>query len=166
MKLEDLLSEKGLNYFYIMHLSYNGDERERLWNYAKENNCIGLDYPDVVIDDWNEIPEADKELLQLSPIWVKQFDRFCNEMTVGDSVLVLSGWDSLLGIAEIKNRYRYDKNLSRKRDFFDHVRPVRWIIKYEYDDRFTLPSRIVFNNTLSRVGPNSPRWSILTNLNI
>lgn len=168
MKVEDLLSEKEKDYFYIMHLSYNGRERKRLWNYAKENNLIGLDYPDVVTDDWNKIREAVKG--SLPPIWVKQFDMFCNEMKVGDIVLVLSGWDSLLGIAEIiEYRYQYDKNLSQGivEPFFDHVRQVQWIIKYEYANRLSIPQPIKgFNNTLSRVESHTHRWLILKNLNI
>lgn len=115
MKVEDLLSEKDLNYFYIMHLSYEGDKREELWNYARENKCIGLDYPSLVKDDWNKISNDKKEEWledgSLSHTWRNQFDRFCNKMKKGDIVLVLSGCDSLLGIAEIEDRYRYVENL-------------------------------------------------------
>lgn len=48
MKLNALL--KGRDYFYIMHLNYaNQGERtmeirERLWNYARENEVIGLNH--------------------------------------------------------------------------------------------------------------------------
>jgi hypothetical protein len=166
MKLEALLSEKEKEYFYIMHLSYNGRERERLWNHAKEKNLIGLDYPDVVTDDWIKVREAAKG--SLPKIWVRQFDIFCKEMRVGDIVLVLNGWDSLLGIAEITGRrHRYDKKLSDKGTFFDHVREVQWIRKYEYTDRLTLPQPIKgFNNTLFKVKPYTRRWLILMNLNV
>lgn len=166
MKFEALLSEKGRNYFYIMHLSYNGRERERLWNYTKEKNRIGLDYPDVVTDDWIKVRESVKGAVP--KIWVKQFDMFCEEMKVGDIVLVLNGWDSLLGIAEvIQQNHKYDRNLSDKGIFFDHTRQVRWLRKYEYMSRKKLPQPVKgFNNTLFKVKPQTQRWLILTSLNI
>lgn len=166
MKLETLLSGRQKEYFYIMHLSYNGRERKRLWNYAKENNLIGLDVPSIVTDNWVNIRDSVKE--QLPNIWVRQFDIFCNEMKVGDIVLILNGWDFLLGIAEItENHHRYDRKLSEKEFFFDHIRQVNWIKKYEYANRQPIPELIKgFNNTLSKVIPNTRRWSILTNMDI
>ena len=167
MKVEDLLSRKNKDYFYIMHLSYQGRERERLWNYAKENNLIGLDYSRLVKDDWNRIR---KPIQGLPRIWVRQFEIFCNAMKKGDIVLILSGQDSLLGIAEIiESRYQYDRNLSEGivESFFDHIRQVRWLREYEYANRLTIPQSIKgFNNTLCRVEPPTRRWSILKNLNI
>jgi len=95
---------------------------------------------------------------------------FCNEMKKGDIVLILSGWDSLLGVAEIiESRYQYDRNLSERivEPFFDHVRQVRWDRKYEYASRLTIPQPIRgFNNTLYRVEPPTRRWLILENLEI
>jgi hypothetical protein len=166
MKLADLLSSRKKDYFYIMHLSYNGGERERLWNYAREHNLIGLDLPDDVTDDWIKVREKVKG--SIPNIWVRQFDIFCNEMAVGDIVLILSGWDSLLGIAEITERnHRYDISLSGKEftGFFDHIRRVRWIREYEYTNRLPLSQPIEgFNNTLSKVKSSSRRWSHLTGL--
>jgi hypothetical protein len=165
MKVKDLLSEKGKDYVYIMHLSYEGRERERLWNYAERREIIGLDHRDVN-DDWNNVRES----VEISRIWRKQFDMFCNEMKVGDLVLVLNGWDSLLGIAEvIEHRHQYDENLSSgiAERFFNHIRKVRWIRDYEYANRLRLSQPIEgFNNTLSQVKPNTQRWSTLINLNI
>jgi hypothetical protein len=168
MKLADLISSRKKDYFYIMHLSYNGDERERLWNYAREHDLIGLDLPDDVANDWAKVREMVKR--SIPNIWVRQFDIFCNEMSVGDIVLVLSGWGSLLGIAEITERnHHYDRGLSGQEStgFFDHIRQVRWIRECEYADRIPLSQPIKgFNNTLSIVRPNSQRWSILTALNV
>jgi hypothetical protein len=165
MKVKDLLSEKGNDYFYIMHLSYNGRERKRLWNYAERREIIGLDHHDVN-RDWNNVRES----VEISRIWRKQFEMFCNEMKVGDLVLVLNGWNSLLGVAEvIEHRYQYDKNLSSGtvERFFDHFRKVRWRIIYGYANLRRLPQPIEgFNNTLFKVKPNTNRWSILINLNI
>ena len=153
-----------MEYFYIMHLSYNGRKKRELWNYAKNENLIGLDYPKIVTDDWVKIRESVKRFL--SKIWVKQFDIFCKEMKIGDVVLVLNGWDSLLGIAEVIERcHRYNRELSENHIFFDHVRRVKWKVKYEYDDRLKLPEPLKgFNNTLSRVVPHKKRWTILSNL--
>lgn len=164
MKLEDLLSETGLNYFYIMHLSYNGDEKERLWNYAKEKNLIGLDYPRVVKGRWDS--ERDKVMEKLPPTWIKQFDMFCNEMKKEDIVVVLDGWHHILGVAKIDDE-DYDFNECLTRVFFNHTRKVQWIVKYDYECREAAPSPIVgFNNTLYKVKSGTNRWSILTNLNI
>lgn len=165
MTVRDLLSEKGKDYFYIMHLSYEGRERERLWNYAERREIIGLEHGDVN-DDWNDVRES----VEISGIWRKQFEMFCNEMKVGDLVFVLNGWDSLLGIAEvIERRYQYDENLSSgsAERFFDHIRRVHWRRIYGYANRLRLPHPIEgFNNTLYKVKPNTHRWSILINLSI
>ena len=170
MKLGNVLLAPEKNFFYIMHLSYGGPkgERERLWNYAKDHNIIGLDYPDIVRDDWVKVRESVKRLLP--KIWIRQFDIFCHEMQVGDIVVALNGWDSLLGIAEIaKPMYKFDRKLSGSETsgFFDHIRQVDWTKKREYANRLTLPQPIRgFNNTLSKVTPNSQRWSIFANVDI
>lgn len=162
-KLKTLLSENRRNYFYIMHLSYNGDERERLWKYARKNNLIGLDVPNVVTDDWDKVRNIAKG--RLPPIWVKQFDTFCYEMKKGDVVVVLEGWHCILGIAMIDEElYLYMKELSKGEEptFFDHVRHVQWVVKYEYGKQPKLPSPIKgFNNTLYNVKPGTRRWSAL-----
>jgi len=159
MKLEDLVSDKG--YFYIMHLSWRGRQRKELWNYARENDLIGLDYPPVVKDDWNKVRDMVKE--NLPKIWVRQFDMFCKEMKVGDIVVVLEGWHSILGIARITgNRHQYRKELSEERKFFDHVRKVQWVKKYEYGKHPKTPSLIEgFNNTLYKAKSDTRRWSAL-----
>jgi len=166
MKFGALLSARGKNYFYIMHLSYNGDKREELWNYAKGKNLIGLDAPGIVTKDWIKVRESAKR--SLGRTWTRQFDILCTEMLAGDLVLVLNGWDSLLGIAEIVgNRHNYDRKLSDTHTFFNHIRQVKWVKKHEYANRQTLPEPLQgFNNTLSKVTPSSPRWSLLTDLNI
>jgi hypothetical protein len=47
MNFGELLRSEKKNCFYLMHLSYGGDKKDqqRLWNYALENNLIGLDSP-------------------------------------------------------------------------------------------------------------------------
>jgi len=168
MKLSLMLSDKGKDYFYIMHLSYNGNRRKELWDYASKENVIGLDSPGIVRENWTEARKKEPVRKQLGTIWVRQFDTLCFELSVGDIVLVLSGWDSFLGIAEIvKREHKYDRELSVSKKFFDHVKQVEWVKKYEYDNRLMLPDPLVgFNNTISKVTPRSPRWQILTNLNI
>lgn len=164
MNIRDLLSIKKRDYFYIMHLSYDGRQRRRLWNYAREGNLIGLSHGDVN-DDWNKV----QKFVAVSDTWRRQFDTFCNRMVVDDIVLVLHGWFSLLGIAEVsKPRHRYDERLSMGVEpFFDHVREVRWIRRFEYDNRLALPEPLEgFNNTLSIVDPTKKYWPILINLDV
>ena len=61
MRLDNLLSNKGKKYFYIMHLSYrHGKDVKRLWNYAKDNNLIGLDPLIELSGEWNEVKKVYK----------------------------------------------------------------------------------------------------------
>jgi len=62
VKLDEFLFKTGKDYFYIMHLSYNGHEKIRLWNYAKEKKLIGLDVPGIVTNDWSKIHELARRL--------------------------------------------------------------------------------------------------------
>jgi len=166
MKLKEFLSKINKDYFYIMHLSYNGSKKIDLWNYAKENRLIGLDAPRIVTDDWEKIRESAK--YRLPKIWVRQFDLFCREMQIGDIVLILDGWHSLLGVAEIAcGSHSYKKALSARHEFFDHVRDVNWVVKFNYDKSLPLPRRLYgFNNTLSRAELDTERWNDIVQLEI
>jgi len=166
MKFGALLSSKGKDYFYIMHLSYNGDKREKLWDYATENNLIGLDAPGIVKGDWVKVRETAKKSLRKG--WIRQFDTFCSRIQKGDMVMVFSGIDSVLGVAEItESRHGYDRSLSDSEAFFDHIRRVNWVRKRKYADRLMLLKPLYgFSNTLSIVTQNSPRWPILTDIDI
>lgn len=170
MNFGDLLRSERKDYFYIMHLSYgtNKAERERLWNYAIDKKMIGLDLPDIVRKAWTTLSEPEKQAV--SKRWKRQFDLFCVKMKTGDYVVVLDGWFSLLGIAQItKPEYKYDKKLSGKEGtgFFDHVREdVIWKLKYKYDGLRLDPPIKGFDNTLSPVTPRSPRWEILTRIRL
>ncbi len=171
MKVGDLLSQRKMDYFYIMHLSYDGRESEKLWDYARQNSQIGLQLPDIVTNDWNKIKGSIKKG-SIERVWTRQFELFCNKIKVGDIVLVLCGWDSLLGIAEIAQPYQFVRSMgyssiTQTGIFFDHVRKVSWIEKYAYSKRLMIPQPAKgFNNTLSRVEPTTKRWMALTNLNI
>lgn len=170
MKLEHYLEDR--HYFYLMHLSYGTgreDDREEHWNYARENNLIGLDLPDDVPKSWNEMPDSEKQSLRLRrPIWFKQFELFCNEMKVDDLVVVVNGWDSILGIGKVSQpQYNYRKELSETRTFFDHVRKIKWERAQNYDERILLPVRLNgFNNTLLRIKDNTRFWKVLSNVNL
>ena len=127
MKFWTLLSSYKKDYFYIMHLSYNGAERERLWNYAKDNNVIGLDAPRYVKGSWLDVRETAKKSLESG--WIRQFDVFCDVDKRGihrhDIVMVLNGMKSVLGIAKVAEAFHiYDKRLSANEMFFDHIRKV------------------------------------------
>jgi hypothetical protein len=174
MKFGSILLSKGKDYFYIMHLAYGAGrekERERLWNYAKQNELIGLDLTNDVRNDWNEVSDSVKRSLRSRrPVWVEQFDTFCNEMKIYDLVMILNGWDSLLGIAEISEPcHRYNRSLSEVSGgpFFDHVRRVKWTRAWDYYRRLILPEPVKgFNNTLFKVKTHTRFWSILTNIDV
>lgn len=170
MKFGDLLLSEHKDHFYVMHLSYgvNKRERKRLWNYAKDNDLIGLDLPNIVKRNWTTLSELERKVARRT--WIRQFDLFCKEMRTGDYAVALNGCDSLLGIACVTQpNHRFDKRLTgkEKTGFFDHIREVDWRLKYEYDEKLALPQPIKgFNNTLSRVTPRSSRWAILTSISI
>ena len=151
-----------------MHLSYkHGKDVERLWNYAKDNNLIGLDPLIELLGEWNEVKETVKD--RMSRIWINQMEMFVNEMKLNDIVVILEGWHSLLGVVEELKECEYRRELSSRRGvFFDHVRPVaKWRRKYDYGEHPELPERVKgFNNTLSKVEHGSKRWSILTDMEI
>ena len=146
-----------------MHLSYEGCEHERFWSYAKENSIIGISHP-FITEDWNLNRDFSKKALTRT--WVKQFDMFCNEMTTGDVVLVLSGCDLLLGVAEVtESDYNFDESLSGDacEPFFEHVRKVKW--HKIFDGGFKLPESVEwFVNVLSKVEPETEHWHILENI--
>ena len=157
--LEDILAAKGKEYFFIMHLSYNGSRRKVLWDYAKKMNLIGLDHREVE-QDWRTVPSSLRE--KVGKKWAGQFDMLCSEMIVGDIVLIIKGWDSLLGVAEVtKPKHQYRPELNGI--FFDHVRDIKWIRKNEYSEREPFHPPLVFYNTLERVPKSSPRWNLLKN---
>jgi len=170
MKFEDLLLSEKKNYFYIMHLSYGGDkkEQERLWNYATSHNLIGLDQPKIVKTDWTTLSEPEKKAT--SRTWIRQFNDFCSNMKTGDYVVILNGWTHLLGIARIAEpRHKFDRRLTGKEEkgFFDHIRKVDWKLRYEYSKRLPLLQYVKgFNNTLSKVSPDSSWWNILTKVEL
>jgi hypothetical protein len=90
-------------------------------------------------------------------------------MKKGDVVVILEGWHSLLGIARVDDdSHQYDKGLSKKENlnrFFDHVRQVKWEVKYEYGRHPKLPVLIRgFNNALSRVEKGTKWWLMLTKI--
>ena len=73
-----------------MHLSYGKDktQRKRLWEYAVFNNTIGLDL-DTVTRNWVTLSATERKKTSLN--WIRQFNRFCEEMRVGDYVVILNG---------------------------------------------------------------------------
>ncbi|MGD0027868.1 MAG: hypothetical protein ABSC91_02905 [Candidatus Bathyarchaeia archaeon] len=169
MIFENLLTREGKDYFYIMHLSYDGDKRrtrEELWDYAQKHKMIGLDLPRVVKGDWTEVREKAKAHLRSG--WIRQFDAFCKKMQKGDLVMIFAGIDSVLGVAQLReSRYHYDQDLSKNVEFFDHFRLVDWRVQREYSRRLLLSEPLYgFSNTLSIVRKGSPRWSKLTGLEI
>ncbi len=165
MKITDLL--RGREHFYMMHLSYGKNYRRKpLWNYARQKKIIGLDHPKVT-GDW---PRVKEEVNNLSYIWVNQFDMLCENMSSrsmnnGDIVVVMAGLDQVLGIGKVLGPHRYDVTYSDRQLFFDHIRPVEWIIEYDYENRNRIPPVRGFSNTLCRIEKNKKRWLLFSKLN-
>lgn len=149
-----------------MHLSY-GDEgkctipyKEHLWNVARERKKIGLSHY-LVEGAWNDEGVEDSALAKgLVPIWRHQFDLFYNHMRKDDIVVILVGWDSILGVAEVTGEPEpYDKKEEGK--FFSHTRKVRWIKDYDFDKRHMITPVKGFINTLHMVEQGTERWTNL-----
>lgn len=169
MNFGELLQSKKKSHFYLMHLSYGYDlkERERLWNYAVRENLIGLDLPDKVQTDWNNLTETEKKAV--GRFWVRQFNLFCNEMIIGDYVVVANGHLYLLGIAKVtEQKYYFDRKLSgtEKTGFFDHIRKVKWIMVHDYEGLPFSQQLKGFNGTILKVTPESRYWDTLTGLDL
>jgi len=167
MKLISLLNQKGKNHFYIMHLSYNGAEREPLWKYAREHNIIGISHREVWEHDW--IKASDSVKNRTSKFWQNQLNIFSKEIENNDTVIIFNGWDSILGIAEIIGPYKYQKQLARfepeNGDFFCYTREIQWRKEYDYNTSYKLISPLNgFNNTISKVKQSDKRWTKLVNL--
>jgi len=152
----------GKNHFYLMHLSYGYNyKREELWNFAREKGIIGLDNREVK-DDWPLV--RDEVLRKLNDPWPLQFDMLCENMhpksmKEGDIVVIMAGWDYVLGIGMVAGPHKYKRSYSIEERFFDHIRPVEWILDYPYDERYKIPRIHGFNNTLSFVKKNQNKWS-------
>jgi len=164
MKLKDLISKIGRNYFDLMHLSYNNESsREPLWRYAYDKNRIGLDWGGMN-KNWFDIPKRKREKA-LNWFWYRQFELFCENMIDGDCVLVIEGLSHLLGVGLVGEPYAPEdvqETTKYPEGFFWHVRPIRWLIKYKYKDRvpFKVPK---FTNTLAYVNDTCRRWAVVNN---
>ena len=123
----EILTSEHNDHFYIMHLSYGMDktQRKRLWEYAIDHNAIGLDWH-TIKRRWKR-PLTKEELEKTSDFWIRQFKLFCEEIHVGDYVVVLNGIYTILGIARITAPdYQYDAEISSYNNanptrFFDHT---------------------------------------------
>jgi predicted Mrr-cat superfamily restriction endonuclease len=145
-----------------MHLSYGGEDRAELWDHAYRNNLIGLDY-EGVDEDWLTIPESNRNKIVPTRDWYRQFKLFCEDMRVGDCVLVTAGMvpSYLLGVGLVDSPYFFDEKYREK--FFGHVRYVRWILKYRYDDKVRINA--YFRKTLLRIDSKCKLWNLI-NLNL
>lgn len=168
LEFKDLLWEK--NRFYLMHLSYGYKTRRReLWNFAREKRIIGLDNSGVN-GDWPLV--RDEAAKNLPTPWPLQFDMLCENMhpksmKEGDIVVVMAGVDYVLGIGVVAGPHRYKKEYRSENRFFDHIRPVEWILDYSFDERREIPRVHGFNNTLSWVKKDQDqfsRWTLFSKL--
>jgi len=163
---------EGRNFFWLMHLSYGTmtqEDRREHWIYARDHSLIGLDLPDDVPIDWNEMTDVRKQALRdRRPNWYDHFEWFCNEMEPNDLVIIANAWDSLLGLGKIKlSQPPYEYHDELRGIFFDHTRKVKWDVAREYDDRIRLSTPLMgFDRTLLKVEANTTFWNILSNVNL
>lgn len=174
----DLLSSEHKDHFFLMHLSDNGKDRERLWKHAKDNSVIGLDSVTEVPRPYWEMSDSEKQSLRLRhPILFNEFEMFCNEMPYEKDalVVVMNGWDSILGIGRIKlSRCDYKKEWSEREGsekpiFFDHVMSIKWEPKYthSYNQRQVLETPLKgFNRILLKVKRNTKFWIALSDVEL
>lgn len=160
IRFKDLVSET--KHFYLMHLSYGCNcRRSELWTFARQNKKIGLDH-ERVNGDWPSVKDRVKDKLR-NP-WPLQFDMLCENMCPksmanGDVVVVMSGTDYVLGVARVTGPHEYVPLYREKSVFFDHVRPVEWIVDYSYEKRLKVPRVHGFDNTLGYVVKKKDQYS-------
>ncbi len=169
MKLGDYLKNRA--FFWVMHLTYDGEEGPKLWKFGKENRIIGLDRSDVN-QNWNSISQAQKLAFfwNTSRTWYRQFEDFCNRMEKDDLVTVLEGQKSVLGIARVlqgRGEYYYRPQLKTERVFFDHVKDVEWKKVWDYDskDKPEVAKAINFSCTIQRAPKDGKFWKALSDIN-
>lgn len=168
MKLEEFL--KGHDHFWLMHLTYNGDEGPRLWEYARVNGLIGLDL-NAVNQDWNDFTDDEKKEFywSTSSLWYAQFQAFCNKMKKDDIVVVMEGQKSILGIGTLKeDLHNFNLNLKTDHIFFDHFRGISWNITWDYDTekRPFLNELLRFSNTLQRAPKGGVYWKVMAKVEL
>jgi predicted HNH restriction endonuclease len=165
VKFKDLISEKDR--FYIMHMSYgNNYRRKELWNFALQKKIIGLDHSDVD-SDWPTIREQARK--RISGAWSNQFDMLCENMSRwsmdnGDIVVIMAGKDYVLGIAKVIGPHKYNLDYRKNEQFFDHVRPVEWILEYDYEKRQRITRIEKFDRTVFCIDRKDVLWSLFSNL--
>ena len=112
MKLNDYLL--GRDHFWVMHLTYDGDKGEELWQYAQQFGMIGLDLQ-VFNRSWNDQTPAEKLHFYhtVSKMWYSQFEAICNKMDKNDVVVVLQGQSAILRRWQNNTRKRRVRLFSR-----------------------------------------------------
>ncbi len=120
--------------FWLYKAGENGDKWEDM--YAK--GLMGLGWKNLGnLSKYSNKEEIEAQLNILYPRHTtdRVNDRksnwdFCNEMEVGDIVIVGSGKTKFLGYGEVESDYFYDPNLDES---FASFRKVNWIKKGEWD---------------------------------
>jgi hypothetical protein len=148
-----------------MCYGYDKDSREPLWKYASDNNVIGLQHPKIN-EIWYKVPEREKKKITKawSKAWYNQYVDFCDKMEHGDIVLIIDGHSALMGVGRVKEGKVEFKNIPKSKKypegFFDHIRCVEWLIRYNYNEKipFDAPG---FYNTIRYVDRRSFNWDVL-----
>jgi hypothetical protein len=170
MKFKDYL--RGRDHFWAMHLTYDGYDGEKLWQYAQQFGIIGLDLWDFN-RSWNDQTKAEKLHFYhtVSSIWYSQFEAICNKMEKDDVVVIFQGQSAILGVGRTtrgRGEYGYSPELKTKEFFFDHTRDVIWDRIWNYDDsnKPEVKGLPIFTATLLRAPSGGRYWVALKDLEI
>lgn len=149
--LGNLLDAAGRDNFYLMHLNWGRASymRKELWEFAKPEKLIGLDFTEPVDVNrrWQDFPKSQKK--RLSSVWRLQFELFAG-LEKDDVVVVAGGVKHLLGVGMTYGQETYVFRKSLFGHFFRHVRKIKWLEAYSWRDRVPLKMR-GFERTIKRV---------------
>lgn len=137
-----------------------------MWTFARQKKVIGLDNS-AVDNDWTLIREEAKN--RVSGSWRNQFDIFCENLSPqsmdnGDIVVIMAGKDYVLGIGKVVGPHWYNLSYRKQELFFDHARPVEWILEYDYENRRPIPRIEKFERTLFCIEPSDDLWDSFSEL--
>lgn len=118
-------------------------------------------------NDWSIVREQARK--KISGAWGNQFDMLCEKMSQwsmdnGDIVVVMAGKDYVLGIAEVIGPHKYIPKYRAYELFFDHARPVKWILEYDYEKRQKITRIEKFERTVFCIDKKDVLWALFSNL--
>ncbi|WP_286462870.1 McrB family protein [Myroides odoratimimus] len=147
--INDFLESKGANALTLNQVMdsnvdywlYQPGENARLWNEFYEKSIIGLGWDDL--GDLSLYQSKDDVVKELQALYQTESSKkndatanwdFCQNMQIGDIVLIKKGKRKLLGYGEVISDYIFDA----EREEYASIRKVKWIKKGEWDIDFDL----------------------------